>query len=132
MHRSFLSYLLFFLFFFAIAQAEACERPAALPDVVPDHACCAAAEQEGEMPAGKVPTWSGTLNCHGNLCCDDSGGSQAVSAIRTVVNDHQPVRPLHAVQYSVPSFPAAVVPVLDKPPLIPFVPLYLRNCAFLI
>ena len=132
MHRSFISYLLFFLFFFAIAQAEACERPAAVPDPAPAHACCAVADEEGNMPAAKFPIWSGTLHCHGSLCCGDSGESQAVPAIRSVVSDDHLVRPLYAAQYSVPSFPPVVVSVLDKPPLIPLPPLYLRNCAFLI
>lgn len=132
LHRSFISYLLFFLFFLAIAQAEACERPATVPDAAPAHACCAAADEEGDMPAGKVPTWSGILHCHGNLCCDNSGGSQAVPVIRTVVSDPHLVQSLRAAQYSVPSFPPVVASVSDKHPLIPLPPLYLRNCAFLI
>lgn len=132
MHRSFISYLLFFLFFFVIAQAEACERPAAVPDPAAAHACCAEADEKGDMPAGQVPIWSGILHCHGNLCCGDSSGSQAVQAIRPVVSDPHLVQSLHAAQYSVPSFPPMVASVLDKPPLIPLPPLYLRNCAFLI
>lgn len=131
MHRSFISYLLFFLFFFVIAQAEACERPAAVPDPAAAHACCAAAD-EGDMPAGQVPIWSGILHCHGNLCCGNSGGSQAVPAIRPVVSDPHLVQSLRAAQYSVPSFPPVVATVSDKPPFIPLPPLYLRNCAFLI
>ena len=131
-HRLAIPYLLFFLIFFVVAEVGACKAPNVPQDLVQRHACCTVAD--GTMPTGKISSWSNTWNCEGNLCCccSSPGREPAAQASLRGVSDPPSLQFPPETFSSVISYAPEEAIIRHQAPLIPFPPLYLRNCAFLI